>query len=491
MRMVLPQWVSAGARVLGSRQEAAPLEESVAAAVASLGGREWQGPVGLLADNSPHWIAADLAAHRAGVALVPLPAFFSAAQLAYAVESSGMSAVWCADAVAAAALGFTREVAGDFELRLFEREAPSGAVVAPGGASLQKITFTSGSTGTPKGVCLTGAEQLRTARALAEVLAPLGIARHLSLLPLAVLLENVAGVYTALVLGATCLCPPLAEAGMRGASGFDARSCLGAIARYAPDSVILLPQMLRALLVELERAGAPDPRVRSLKFAAVGGAKTPPEIIARARRVGLPLYEGYGLSECASVVALNVPGADRVGSVGRVLPGTQVRIGKDGEIEIAGRGFAGYVGAPAPAPGAWLETGDLGAIDGDGYLHVEGRKDHLLVTGYGRNVSPEWPESVLLASPAVAHACVFGEGRPHLVAVLAAAPGANDTGLRAAVEEANRQLPDYARIGGWTRAGEAFTPGNGLLTANGRVRRQTVWARYANVLNRLYESEPA
>jgi acyl-CoA synthetase (AMP-forming)/AMP-acid ligase II len=312
----------------------------------------------------------------------------------------------------------------------------------------------------------------------------------LNLLPLCVLLENIAGVYVPLITGATCICPPLSEAGVSGASGFDAERCLDAIARHAPDSVILLPQMLRALLAQLARQRATDRRIRSLKFVAIGGAKTPPQLIGQARELGLPVYEGYGLSECASVVAVNVPGADRVGSVGRPLPGTRMRLADDGEIELSGRGFSGYLGAPAVGRDAWLKTGDLGSIDRDGYVYVTGRKDNLLITGYGRNVSPEWPESLLLASPIVSQAAVFGEGRPHLVAVLApSARDVPDAALDTAVAQANQQLPVYARIGAWVRAAEPFAPGNGLATANGRVRRQGVWERYGEALNQLYGKE--
>jgi len=464
------------------------LDDGVAAAEAALGGRKWAGPVGLLADNSPAWVGADLAAHRAGITLVPLPDFFSPLQLEYIVRSTGMGALWCANARSAAALGFTREMPGSFELRLFERETPA-ASAADAGEPLQKVTFTSGSTGAPKGVCLTAEQQLRTARALAQVTAPLRIARHLNLLPLCVLLENIAGLYVPLITGATCVCPPLSEVGVTGASGFDAERCLDAIARYEPDSVILLPQMLRALLAPLARQATPDLRIRSLKFVAIGGAKTPPQLIGRARELGLPVYEGYGLSECASVVAVNVPGADRVGSVGRALPGARIRLAEDGEIELSGRGFSGYLGAPDVGRDGWFKTGDLGSIDPDGYLYVAGRKGSLLITGYGRNVSPEWPESLLLTSSIVAQAAVFGEGRPHIVAVLApSARDIPDAALDTAVAEANRQLPEYARIGAWLRAEDPFTPGNGLATANGRIRRQAVWERYGGALNKLYDT---
>jgi long-subunit acyl-CoA synthetase (AMP-forming) len=300
----------------------------------------------------------------------------------------------------------------------------------------------------------------------------LGIERHLCLLPLAVLLENVAGVYAPLAAGAQWIAPPLAEVGMSGATGFDARACLAAIVRHQAHSVILLPQMLLSLVNALEK----EPRSLPLRFVAVGGARVAPALIARARALGLPVYEGYGLSECASVVALNTPQGDRPGSVGRALPHLGVRIAGDGEILVSGSGFLGYVGQAFADDE--FSTGDLGSLDADGFLHVAGRRKHMLITSFGRNVAPEWPEAELLAGGALAQAAVFGEGRPQLCAVLVPAPAASDAAIAAQVGAANARLPDYARITQWVRAESPFAPHNGLATANGRVRRDAVWERY-------------
>jgi long-subunit acyl-CoA synthetase (AMP-forming) len=227
-------------------------------------------------------------------------------------------------------------------------------------------------------------------------------------------------------------------------------------------------------------AGAPRPR--QLRFAAVGGAKVAPTLLARARAAGLPVYEGYGLSECASVVALNVPGADKPGSVGRPLAHPGVRI-DGGEIVVERSGFLGYVGQPSNTEP--LRTGDLGHIDADGFLHVDGRRKHQLITSFGRNVAPEWPEAELLAGPAIVQAAVFGEAQPQLCALVVPAAGASAAAVEAQVHAANARLPDYAQIGAWMRADAPFTQQNGFATANGRTRRETLWRAYGERLDGL------
>jgi acyl-CoA synthetase (AMP-forming)/AMP-acid ligase II len=145
---------------------------------------------------------------------------------------------------------------GEIEgLRFYRRE--TRPVALPPGTS--KITFTSGTTGTPKGVPLRAAQQWAVARALADATRGLGLRRHLCLLPLPVLLENVGGVYAPQAAGMEFCVPPLGEVGMRGSSSFDAAAGLAAIERWQADSVILLPQMLAALVAAREN-GARPPR---------------------------------------------------------------------------------------------------------------------------------------------------------------------------------------------------------------------------------------
>jgi acyl-CoA synthetase (AMP-forming)/AMP-acid ligase II len=216
-------------------------------------------------------------------------------------------------------------------MALLRLDAPMDRAGPPPGTA--KISYTSGTTGTPKGVCLSQAAIDRVAASLHEVTRDLAVRRHLCLLPLATLLENIAGVYAPLLAGAEIALPGLDEVGLRGATGLDLRQLLHCIAAYEPDSLILLPQMLAGLVGAAER-GARLPR--SLRFVAVGGGVVGLPLLERAARAGIPVYEGYGLTECGSVVALNTAAARRR-ERGRPLPHSRVRISGDGGCSSAAR----------------------------------------------------------------------------------------------------------------------------------------------------------
>jgi len=438
-----------------------------------------------LLDNGPAWVVADLAAQLAGVVHVPLPLFFTPEQLAYALQVAGVDTLLTVPAAAARWPQAPQEpgrVAGE---ALVQVRLPAGRVSLPVGTS--KITFTSGTTGAPKGVCLRAKALQGVAAGLVQALAPLGITRHLSALPYAVLLENIAGLMAPWAAGATCITLPLHELGLQGSSSFDPALFQAAMERWQPDSVILLPQMLRAWVGHLRHNGQRAPA--SLKLVAVGGAAVGAGLVQAAQALGIPACEGYGLSEGASVQTLNLPGAQRPGSAGRALPHTRLRVAADGEILIAGTLFAGYLGHSLDASAAvteWWPSGDLGHIDDDGYLHVSGRKKNLLITGFGRNVSPEWVETALREQPAVLQAVVFGDGEPALSAVLwPTQAGTPDARLQAAVDTANASLPDYARVQRWARAGAPYSVDSGLATANGRPQRAAIWQGHADLLATL------
>ena len=426
--------------------------------------------VAIALDNGLDWALWDLAALQAGLVCVPLPAFFSTSQLAHVLDSSGIDALVCDDSRPFEALGF-----GPASAQLARRVVDAPPALPAG---TLKITFTSGSTGQPKGVCLDAASVMAVADSLRQASEPCSIERHLCVLPLATLLENIAGVYAPLLAGAVVDMLPMEEIGFSGASQFDVQRFLAALQRSQPNSLILVPQLLLMLVTAAEQ-GAALPA--SLRFIAVGGGRVAPTLLRRAERLGLPVYEGYGLSECASVVCLNTPGARRIGSVGRPLPHVEVRIGTTGAVLVRGPRMLAYLGE-VPMQDEWLDSGDLGHFE-DGFLILHGRRKHQFITAYGRNVDPEWVESELVQQSPIAQAWLHGEALPANVAVLVPRrDGLPDSALQAAVDAVNRELPDYARIHRWLRADEAFTPGNGFATANGRLRREALLTCYRDAI---------
>lgn len=394
--------------------------------------------IALALDNSSEWVMWDLAALACNVPLVPIPPFFTKAQTDHALKAAGCDAIITP--------------AGIMPLAYESVDLTQGTA---------KVTFTSGTTGTPKGVCLSANAMESVARSIVEVLGKDMAGTHASVLPLAILLENVAGVYPTLLAGGTVYLSSLTSFGNNYAT---IHQVLGEV---LATSVILVPEILRILIAQVMQRGVlPD-----LKYIAVGGSKVSTDLIGSARKLGLPVYEGYGLSECASVVSLNLPRQDKTGSAGKLLPHIRCRI-KDGEITLRNTGFLGYIGEAAPEV---IATGDLGEMDNDGFLSITGRKKNVLITSYGRNISPEWVEAELLAQPEIAQAVVYGDAQASLSAYIV--PTSVQADVASGVSRANTRLPDYAQV-------KQFQPipplsqQDGTLTGTGRPRRSRVFQLY-------------
>ena len=200
------------------------------------------------------------------------------------------------------------------------------------------------------------------------------------------------------------------------------------------------PPSERAQRLARHLSAAVDEFRRRGRFVAVGGSRVAPELIDKARGVGLPVYEGYGLSECGSVVSLNVVGHTRTGTAGRALPHARLDI-DDGEIIVRGSAMLGYVDQPESWNPREIRTGDLGHIDSDGFVHIDGRASNLLITSFGRNISPEWVESELLAGPLLAQAVVVGDARPWCAAlVYGTAASSSDADIGAWIQQVNLRL---------------------------------------------------
>lgn len=226
--------------------------------------------------------------------------------------------------------------------------------------------------------------------------------------------------------------------------------------------------------------------------------------------VGLPLLEGYGLTEAGPVVSVNTFEHWRVGSVGLPLAGIEVRTAPDGEILVRSpslmAGYHNLEGESVQAlEGGWLHTGDIGTLDVEGFLTITGRKKDMIVTSGGKNISPCPIEERLRESAWIQEAVVFGDRRPYLVALIAVdrkavqshlsqsgGEGAGETAirslLRAEVDSVNHELAPHERIRSFDLLDEAPSVEAGTMTPTLKVRRSAFEALYAEKIAALYES---
>lgn len=432
--------------------------------------------VGIDLDNSLPWVLADLAAMEVGLTVVPIPGFFSESQVAHLLETAQVDLL-LRDHGDAPGEGWQERVSKHIGIRLYSRQVPkisSGA----------KVTFTSGSTGNPKGVVLSQQAIDDTTRGLVEALSPLALKRHLSVLPFATLLENIAGIYAPLVHGSELQITGLAEVGLTGAS-LDIEKFVALLGAAEADSMILVPQLLTAI-VTLTEFGMVD--LSAYKMLAVGGGRVSRSLLDKASTFNLAVYEGYGLSECGSVLTLNLPGANLPGSVGKPLPHAQIRTSNEGELEIRGTVMEGYLNDAPFGGDDWYPTGDLGHIDADGFVYVTGRKRNVFITAFGRNVNPEWIEAALSQQAAISQAVAYGEGRDHNIALIWLRFETEHAQLEALVSDVNLELPDYAQIHNFIVVSEPLP--DSMMTANGRVKRDQVIDRYIELIDEHYTPNP-
>lgn len=448
--------------------------------------------VALFAPDSPAWIAAALAAIRAGGATLPVDAQLGDAVLAHVLTDSGARYVFTTtDRVERLAC-----LAPDAHPILLDAEAGDArgwqALRAPGpvelppcgGTDLAALFYTSGTTGTPKGVPLT---QANLAHQL-DVLAATGLitaADRVALpLPLHHVYPFVLGLLTPMALGLPVILPQaltgpqvlralkegeatvmvgvprLYEAML---AGIEARvAAKGRAAAGLVRVLMRLSQALNRLGLDAGRAlfghllhAKLAPRLRLL---ACGGAALAPELAVKLRALGWRVAIGYGLTETSPLLTLNPPGG-KTGSAGRAVPDVQLRIAADGEIQARGPNvFAGYRNLPEKTREAftadgWFRTGDLGRLDADGNLFITGRAKELIVTAGGENVQPEEVERAYAAHPYIREFALL-EDQGRLLGLALPEPGAIRradeadiaAAVRRAVAEAGAGLPSYQRV---------------------------------------------
>jgi long-chain acyl-CoA synthetase len=416
-------------------------------------------------------------------------------------------------------------------------------------STLATLIYTSGTTGTPKGVMISHRNVVWTAECLRRAadidLGP----RMVSYLPLAHIAERLATHYLATYMaGQVWYCPnlsgvlefilearPTLFVGVpRVYEKFHARLN----ARFEETHGIKKTLLDRALAANEKRvlaeqegksgpmtAGALDSIVLSkvreglgmdqVKIAITAAAPISPDLILFFQTLGIPLFELYGMSETTGPATTNLPGAFRIGSVGKALPGVEVELAEDDELLMRGGVITdGYYKLPDDTretfdSEGWLHSGDLARIDEDGYVWIIGRKKEIIITAGGKNIAPAKLETVLGNHPLISKACMVGDGRKFLAMVIAldheeAPEWAKARGVEyldlasfsklpevtaeveRAVHEANETVSPVEQVKKWLIIPDEWTPDSGEVTPSLKLKRRVVLDKYADDIERLY-----
>ncbi|HEX4465645.1 MAG TPA: AMP-dependent synthetase/ligase [Solirubrobacteraceae bacterium] len=522
--------------------------------------------VAILAQTRPEWTYVDLAITAAGAVVVPVYPTNSGEECEWVLRDSDAVAIVCEDALQAAKVRAVQDglpnlkaivtieaITGTLNLQeLIERGRRrddaelglrAGAVCS---ADPYTFIYTSGTTGPPKGCVLTHG----------NFRAVLDTVREHDLLSNG---DDTTYLYLPLA-HALALIMQLAALEAGGAIAYfggDARQVLTELQEVAPTFLPSVPRIFEKVYAavtrdigpmvlgeairiggtveDLRRAGAPvSPglqesyerfdellfrRVRDifggrLRLAITGAAPVAPEILELFWASGVPVMEGYGMTETASAISIGTLRAHRFGTVGCPLPGVDVRIAGDGEILVRGANvFAGYHKGADTSFGAvregWLHTGDLGAFDDDGFLSITGRKKDIIITAGGKNIAPANLENDLKQSRWISHAVMHGDRRPYPVVLVTLddeelAPWAERRGLprdpaalsrhpdvaalvQAELDKANRRYAQVEQAKRFAILDHDLSQEAGELTPTLKVKRDVVNHRYAAQLDALYE----
>jgi long-chain acyl-CoA synthetase len=234
------------------------------------------------------------------------------------------------------------------------------------------------------------------------------------------------------------------------------------------------------------------------KVLASGAAALSPTVSRWFHCLGLEILEDYGQTESTGVICMSEPGIDSAGTVGRPVPGMEVKIAEDGEIITRGRHvFKGYYKNPEATAealaGGWLHTGDLAEVTAAGTIRIRGRKKEILKTSGGKMIAPLPLEEKLRAAPFISQVCVVGDGRKYLSALItlsefarAESPESAQAQIKIAVDRLNQDLASYEQIKRFTILPDEFTVESGELTPTLKMKRNVIESRYKEIVDSMY-----
>ncbi|HYN31020.1 MAG TPA: AMP-dependent synthetase/ligase [Ilumatobacteraceae bacterium] len=384
------------------------------------------------------------------------------------------------------------------------------------------LIYTSGTTGPPKGVQLTHASVMAENRGCAAVIPFPPFGRFTSYLPSAHIGDRWgAHYYTSIMYGATVTAIA------------DVRQVVGVLPEVRPSGWGTVPRIWEKVKASLEAKGITDPAVLpddakadvrvqlgldQAQWLTSAAAPIPREVLSYFHALGLPIFEFWGMSELSCAAVINPADDIRIGTVGKAIPGVELKLLDDGELLVRGpvvmKGYRKDPEKTAEAVDAegWMHTGDVATIDEDGYVTIIDRKKELIINAAGKNMSPANIEQKLKASsPLIGQAICIGDARPHNVALLvldpdvgaqwaeqhglstaSAAALAQDPGVRAevarGVETANAQLSRVEQIKRFTILPVDWEPGGDELTPTMKLKRKPIHAKYTSEIDALYSN---
>lgn len=497
----------------------------------------------LLSENRIEWAVADFALLSLGAVTVPFYATLPEGEIAPLLADCAPSGAFVSSTAQRrkleAAWGSAR---GEAWVWCFdETPLPEGAgeaagggpgAASPGGApdsdDVATIIYTSGTTGSMKGAMLTHRNIVSNVMSALSVLQIGPVDTHLSFLPLSHIFERTAGHFVMVYAGAriayaesieavprnllevrpnVLLAVPrfyekilqLAMAAVEQAGGIKHRLFLwahrvalewarrDAVSEPMPARLLLQHSLARVLVYRkiTTRLGG------RLRLRVAGGAALNRDVGLFFHGIGQTIHEGYGLTETSPVIAVNSFAHWRLGTVGRPIPGVEVRIAEDGEVLVRGAlVMKGYWNRPeeteAALAGGWFHTGDIGEIDADGFLRITDRKKDVIVTSGGKKIVPQPIEMSLREAPCVAEAIVVGDGRKFASALIAPADGATQEQIAREVERVNAGLAQFEKLKKFALIPNDLSIENGHLTPTLKVKRRKIAERYRDLIDGLY-----
>lgn len=525
--------------------------------------------VGLFANNRPEWSEVDLGCGTARAVLVPLYATSTPEQIAHIVSDSGMGLIIVGGASEAERVLAARELAEMPPIVVMDdwADRPDDvtryddllADVTPAvderfaecsEDDLSAIVYTSGTTGAPKGAMLTHLALTEQSDALEEFFDFPSTESSLCFLPLSHALERA---WTTVLLTHGCMNTYVANPRTVAEQMVLAQATMMvSVPRLYETVFTTVHQKVQASaakraiftwalkvgrhnqyayrsgrkpgpMLSLQRAIADKLVYKAVREAmggpksvmACGGAPLRPEIDEFFSAVGMPVRVGYGLTEASPLVTFNAPTEFKLGTVGRVMAGGELRIAEHGEILYRGpnlmRGYWNQPEATAETidEDGWLHTGDVGYIDNEGFLTITDRLKDIIVTAGGKNVAPQPIEGLILADPLFEHAVLIGDTRPFVTLLVKPSEAAVEelakrfewpgelkdwlassellTELKSRVEQLTEKLPTQERPKETEVLSDEFTMDNGLLTPTLKVRRREVEARFKERIDKMYE----